>query len=299
MRTINVGTVSSPAANTLLYNFLHTIGADTLETNEGAAALRSFNKYARFARQSFGWPEATISKQIIPDVRVRAINVTNGGSGYDSGATVAFSGGGGSGATATATTNSDEEVNGIAVTAAGTGYTSAPTVTINAVSGGSGATATAVVVGYIDYGSTIGDTGTVSELLKVTEEDPLSANTVITNIPFQDLHESGSEYGLALLLNRSSTAPVWATYRYAEDVYVETGSESGNQKGAMPYVWSEYVVMGAYADWLRASEQHEKARVILKEAREMLMLEVEEQERQGRSYQPTEIHTHHSTTNIR
>jgi len=299
MRTINVGTVSSPAANTLLYNFLHTLGADELETNEGAAALRSFNKYARLARQSFGWPEATISKQIIPDVRVRAINVTNGGTGYTSAPTVTFTGGGGSGATATATLNNDGEVNGIAVTAAGTGYTGAPTIGFTDENDGSGATATAVVIGYIDYGSTIGDTGTVSELLKVTKEDPLSANTTITNIPFQELHEAGSDYGLALLLNRSSTAPVWATYRYAEDIYVETGSETGNQKGAMPYIWSEYVVMGAYADWLRASEQHEKARVILKEANDMLMLEIVEQERQGRSYQPTEIHTHQSTTSIR
>ncbi len=297
MRTINIGTVSSPAVNTLLYNFQHAIGTDTLETNEGAAALRSFNKYARIARQQFGWPEATISKQVIPDIRVRSISVTNGGTGYTSAPTVTFSGGGGSGATATATTNADDEVNGVAVTAEGTGYTEAPTIGFVGV--GSGATATATVAGYIDFGSTVGDTGTISELLRVTEEDPLTANTAITEVPFQEMHEAGSEYGLALLLNRTSTAPVWATYRYAEDIYVETGTETGNQKGAMPYIWAEYVVMGAHADWLRADEQHDKARILLKEASDMLLMEIDDQERQGRTFQPTQIFTHQSTTSIR
>ena len=298
MRTVNVGTVSSPAVNTLLYNFQHAIGVDSLTTDEGAAALRSFNKYARNARQQFGWPEATIAKQIIPDVRVRAVNVTNGGSGYTSAPTVGFTGGGGSGAAGTATLNADGEVNGVAITNEGTGYTEAPTVTFTG-GAGSGAAASATVVAYIDYGSTVGDTATVSELLRVTENDPLTSNTFITDIPFQEVHEAGSDYGLALLINRSATSPVWATYRYAEDIYVETGSESGNQKGALPYVWSEYVVTGAHVDWLRALKQYDKARTLLREANDQLQLEIYEQERQGNKFNQTQIRTHHSEVNIR
>ncbi|GAB1233746.1 PilC/PilY family type IV pilus protein [Ferrigenium sp. UT5] len=70
---------------------------------------------------------------------VTAVAVTAGGSGYTT-ATVNFSGGGGSGASATATL-SGGVITGIKVVSSGTGYTSAPTVTITG--NGSGATATA------------------------------------------------------------------------------------------------------------------------------------------------------------
>lgn len=74
------------------------------------------------------------------------IQVTAGGTGYTSGATVGFSGGSGSGATATATVV-DGIVTAIVLTDAGTGYLPSDTitVTITPVSGGSGATATAHV----------------------------------------------------------------------------------------------------------------------------------------------------------
>ena len=65
--------------------------------------------------------------------------ITAGGSGYSSAPTVSFSGGGGSGATATATV-SGGAVTGIVMSDPGSGYTSAPTVTLSG--GGSGATAT-------------------------------------------------------------------------------------------------------------------------------------------------------------
>ena len=61
---------------------------------------------------------------------VSGITVTNGGSGYVSAPTVTITGGGGSGATATAALNSSGVVTGITVTSAGTGYISTPTVAI-------------------------------------------------------------------------------------------------------------------------------------------------------------------------
>ena len=64
---------------------------------------------------------------------VNAITVTDGGEHYNSALppSVTISGGGGSGATATATVSSAGIVTGISITAGGSGYTSAPTVTID------------------------------------------------------------------------------------------------------------------------------------------------------------------------
>lgn len=60
---------------------------------------------------------------------VSAIAVTAGGTGYTTAPTVTFTGGGGTGATATATV-SGGAITAFTVTAGGTGYTSAPTVVI-------------------------------------------------------------------------------------------------------------------------------------------------------------------------
>ena len=76
--------------------------------------------------------------------KVVAISVTKGGSGYTSAPTVTLSGGGGSGAAATATI-SNGAVTSVSLTNLGSGYTSAPTVAFSGGSG-SGATATATNV---------------------------------------------------------------------------------------------------------------------------------------------------------
>lgn len=87
---------------------------------------------------------------------VTAIAVTNPGyryvnsSGVVTAPVITFSGGAGSGATATATVDSEGGLTGITVTAAGTGYTSAPTVIITPASSGraeGSATAIATVGG--------------------------------------------------------------------------------------------------------------------------------------------------------
>ena len=73
---------------------------------------------------------------------VDAITITSGGTGYTTAPTISIPGGGGSGAAATATV-SGGEVTAITITSGGTGYTSAPTISITG--GGTGATATATV----------------------------------------------------------------------------------------------------------------------------------------------------------
>jgi hypothetical protein len=74
---------------------------------------------------------------------VASIAVGAGGSGYTTAPTVTLTGGGGTGATATATVGSGA-VTSFTVTDPGSGYTTAPTVTLTG-GGGTGATATATL----------------------------------------------------------------------------------------------------------------------------------------------------------
>ncbi len=76
--------------------------------------------------------------------KITHIRVTAAGSGYTSQPTVSITGGGGSGAAATAYMTGDGRLAYIEVTNRGSGYTSVPTVSFSG-GGGSGATATAVV----------------------------------------------------------------------------------------------------------------------------------------------------------
>lgn len=82
--------------------------------------------------------------------RLQSIAVTAGGSGYTTAPTVTILGGGGTGALATATV-SDGAVTKISVLYKGFGYTTAPTIAISG-GGGSGATAT----GTVSSGGVIG-----------------------------------------------------------------------------------------------------------------------------------------------
>ncbi len=75
---------------------------------------------------------------------VSSITITAAGSGYTTAPTISITGGGGTGATATATISTSGTVTGITITNKGTGYTSVPTVTISG-GGGTGATGTAVL----------------------------------------------------------------------------------------------------------------------------------------------------------
>ena len=79
---------------------------------------------------------------------VAAVNVVAAGSGFTSVPTISFSGGGGSGITATASITS-QTVASITITANGTGFTAAPTVTFTG-GGGSNATATASILTALD-----------------------------------------------------------------------------------------------------------------------------------------------------
>ncbi len=97
---------------------------------------------------------AGINTSLTRSSSVSSIQVTAGGSGYASAPSVSFTGGGGSGAAATATVSAGH-VTAVNVTAAGSGYTSAPTIGFSG-GGGSGATASATLEGAANTVSTDG-----------------------------------------------------------------------------------------------------------------------------------------------
>ena len=240
----------------------HLIGLDALQSSEEDAAVASFNRFGKLAWDRTTWPFNCVLKQVIPDVRVRSVNVGSGGSSYSSAPTVAIAGS----APGTSTINSDGEVNGVAVTAAGGSYTSAPAVTFSG-GGGSGAVATATIIAVIDF-STSMDT-----VFNVWTSDPFSGS-VPAPIAFRIEPEAGtSEYGLAVLENHFSTAPVWVHYRTPFNSY-------GGSATDFPDLFSEYAVQGAYSQWLQANGLTDKAQVALQEAEAILSTELDKLERQ-------------------
>ena len=105
----------------------------------------AFANSIKLVMDAGGSGDFTVGEEIVGDLylaratatidsgSVNAIAITDGGEYYKSALppTVTITGGGGSGATATATVSSAGIVTGISITAGGTGYTSAPTVTID------------------------------------------------------------------------------------------------------------------------------------------------------------------------
>ncbi len=57
----------------------HLIGLDALQSSEEDAAVRSFNRFGKLAWDRTTWPFNCVLKQVIPDVRVRSVNVGSGG----------------------------------------------------------------------------------------------------------------------------------------------------------------------------------------------------------------------------
>jgi hypothetical protein len=257
MRTIGV--------NEMVTNLTLMVGVDSFLTAETNAAIRSFNRYGRLAWERARWPDTVRLEQKIPDIQVRNVNITSGGSGYTGTPSAGFSGGGGSGAAATLTKNSDNEVNGAAITNHGTGYTSAPTVSITGGSG-SGATAVATIIAVLELGNTIG------EILRVTEHDPYEIPGC-RDLAFRIEHssDSTSDFGQAILVDRSSTSPVYVLYRAPFPGY--------SAGGEFPYVFSEYAVLGAYSDFLLTNGQFEKSGPIQAQAEAVILQELDKLER--------------------
>ena len=270
------------AVSTMITNLVSMVGVDSFLTAESTAAVRSFNRFGKLAWDRTAWPFNSVIEQIIPDLRVRSVQVGSGGSSYTSAPSVSFSGGGGNSAAATATINSDGEVNGIAVTNNGTAFTGVPTVSFSGGSG-SGATATASMLTYIDFGTTI------SEIFRVTTNDPYGTAST-SELAFRNIQDASgsSEYGEAILPDQASNAPVWVHYRAG---FPEYASDST----VFPYVFSEYAIVGAYGDWLQSDGQTDKAQVIYQQAEAILQSELDKLERQEGQTQPIQFITYGTT----
>ena len=269
------------AVNTMLTNLTHLVGVDSFLTAETNAAVRSFNRFGRLAWERARWPDTIRFEQKIPDIQVRNVNITAGGSGYTSAPTISFSGGGGSSAAATATINADGAVNGAAVTNHGTGYTSAPTVSLSGGSG-SGAIAKATIISTLDYGSTIG------EVLRITENDPYETGNTRDIAYRVEFASSGN--GKLVMVDRSSTAPVYVLYRSPYSDY-STGDN-------FPYVFSEYATLGAYSDYLATDSQFDKAGAIQAQAEAVILAELDKLERQQGQQQHINFITYGTTSQI-
>ena len=253
----------------MVTNLVSMVGVDSFLTAESTAAVRSFNRFGKLAWDRTAWPFNSVIEQIIPDLRVRSVQVGSGGASYTSAPSVSFNGGGGNSAAATATINADGEVNGIAVTNNGTAFTGVPTVSFSGGSG-SGATATASMLTYIDFGTTI------SEIFRVTTNDPYGTAST-SELAFRNIQDASgsSEYGEAILPDQASNAPVWVHYRAGFPEYASDSS-------VFPY-------------WLQADGQTDKAQVIYQQAESILQSELDKLERQEGQTQPIQFITYGTT----
>ncbi|HEV7611739.1 MAG TPA: choice-of-anchor D domain-containing protein [Steroidobacteraceae bacterium] len=108
---------------------------------------------------------------------VTAITIASGGSGYTSAPTVTLVNGDGAGATATATITPDGVVNSIDVTTAGSGYTSNPNVVFSG-GGGSGAIANSTITGSVSAVTRINPGAGYTSLPTVTLDPPQAVGGV-------------------------------------------------------------------------------------------------------------------------
>jgi len=126
---------------------IYEVGSDDFDT--GVAEIDSIEQLVDNAIKLFMDPGGTgdfvVGEEVVGDEflakatstitgdALTSITITDGGSHYKQGTppSVTITGGGGTGATATATVSSTGIVNSINVDSAGSGYTSAPTVTID------------------------------------------------------------------------------------------------------------------------------------------------------------------------
>ena len=126
---------------------IYEIGSDDFETGveEIDDVEELFANSIKLFMDPGGSGDFTVGEEIVGDEflakatgttdgnAVDSITITDGGSHYKQATppTVTITGGGGTGATATAAVSSTGLVNSILITSGGTGYTSAPTVTID------------------------------------------------------------------------------------------------------------------------------------------------------------------------
>ena len=243
---------------------------DTLLTSEQNSILTSVNKYARKAWERAAWPEVTRTQQRGVNGRVGSVSITSGGASYTSAPTIAFSTGG---ALATATIR-DNVVNSILLTEGGGNYSTVPTVSFSG-GAGTGATATANLIFTVDYE---GADPFVGDFFAIYKNDPWKT-AYPEELPFR-LNEDG-----AIVQNKTASPPVYVHYRKRFKDYVSTSTD-------IPYVFEQYVIEGAIADWQLSLGQQDKMVMHLQIAEDYLLNELDKLERQQDQQAHSKILTH-------
>ena len=126
---------------------IYEVGSDDFDTGvaEIDAIEQLFDNAIKLVMDPGGTGDFTLGEEVVGDEflakatsaitgdAVSGITISDGGAHYKVATppSVTITGGGGTGATATATVSSTGIVNGITITSAGSGYTSAPTITID------------------------------------------------------------------------------------------------------------------------------------------------------------------------
>jgi len=126
---------------------IYEVGSDDFDTGitEIDAIEQLFDNAIKLVMDPGGAGDFTVGEEVVGDEflakatsaitgdAVSGITISDGGAHYKVATppSVTITGGGGTGATATATVSSTGIVNGITITSAGSGYTSAPTITID------------------------------------------------------------------------------------------------------------------------------------------------------------------------
>ena len=126
---------------------IYEVGSDDFDTGiaEIDAVEQLFDNAIKLVMDPGGAGDFTVGEEVVGDEflakatsaitgdAVSSITITDGGAHYKVATppSVTITGGGGTGATATSTVSSTGIVNGITITSAGSGYTSAPTITID------------------------------------------------------------------------------------------------------------------------------------------------------------------------
>lgn len=123
--------------------------------------------------------------------------------------------------------------------------------------------------GYVPFEETGLDT--IDTFLTIFKTQPFVTNSP-TEYPFMVDAD-----GAKLIAGSSDPDSVWVTYRIANtDIYGDGSTDNAN----VPKEWFEYLAHGAYADFLRAEGQQEKAALADAEAEDILtdeLLNVDEQ----------------------
>ena len=105
----------------------------------------------------------------------------------------------------------------------------------------------------------------IDTFIRIHTDKPYVANTVQD----YDFHVGGT--GATLVCGSLNPTSAWVTYQAAKpDTY---GTANGDEQN-IPSEWFEYMAHGAYADFLRAEGQQEKAALADQEAGEILVEEM-------------------------